>query len=226
MQIIWKGQSCFQIITSQGKDSQVSLIIDPFGPDCGLKVPNLSGDILLVTHDHPSHNNIKALPQQGQPFLIDGLGEYEIKGVYIQGIPAFHRNINFGKPPSSAAGGVTIYTIESENMRICHMGDFGQKELFPEQLEDIGEIDILLIPIGGNETIGSEEAQKIISQIEPKIVIPMHYSLPKLKAKLNGLDKFLKVMGEKNHESLPKLIIKSKDLTTDEETKTIVLRAQ
>ena len=221
MQIIWKGQSCFQIITSQGKDSQVSLIIDPFGPDCGLKVPNLSGDILLVTHNYPSHNNIKALLQQGQPFLIDGLGEYEIKGVYIQGIPAFHDK-NFGKEK----GGMTIYTIESENMRVCHMGDFGQKELFPEQLEDIGEIDILLIPIGGNETIGSEEAQKIISQIEPKIVIPMHYLLPKLKAKLNGLDKFLKAMGEKNHESLPKLIIKSKDLTTDEETKTIVLRAQ
>ena len=221
MQIIWKGQSCFQIITSQGKDSQVSLIIDPFGPDCGLKVPNLSGDILLVTHNHPSHNNIKALLQQGQPFLIDGLGEYEIKGVYIQGIPAFHDK-NFGKEK----GGMTIYTIESENMRVCHMGDFGQKELFPEQLEDIGEIDILLIPIGGNETIGSEEAQKIISQIEPKIVIPMHYSLPKLKAKLDGLEKFLKVMGEKNHESLPKLTIKSKDLTTEEETKTIVLRAQ
>ncbi len=218
MQIIWKGQSCFQIITSQGKDSQVSLIIDPFGQDCGLKVPNLSGDILLVTRNHPSHNNIKALLQQGQPFLIDGPGEYEIKGVYIQGIPAFHRNINFS--------GVTIYTIESEGMRVCHMGDFGQKELFPEQLEDIGEVDILLIPIGGNETIGSEEAQKIISQIEPKIVIPMRYSLPKLKAKLDGLDKFLKIMGEKNHESLPKLTVKSKDLTTDEETKIIVLRAQ
>jgi L-ascorbate metabolism protein UlaG (beta-lactamase superfamily) len=217
MQIIWKGQSCFQIITSQGKDSQVSLIIDPFGPECGLKVPNLSGDILLVTHDHPSHNNIKAV--SGQPFLINGLGEYEIKGVYIQGIPAFHDK-NFGKEK----GRVTIYTIESEKMRVCHMGDFGQKELFPEQLEDIGEIDILLIPIGGNETIGSEEAQKIISQIEPKIVIPMHYSLPKLKAKLDGLDKFLKVMGEKNQESLPKLTIKSKDLTTEEETKTIVLR--
>ena len=219
MQIIWKGQSCFQIITSQGKDSQVSLIIDPFGPDCGLKVPNLSGNILLVTHNHPSHNNIKAV--SGQPFLIDGPGEYDIKGVYIQGIPAFHDK-NFGKEK----GEVIIYTIESESMRVCHMGDFGQKELFPEQLEDIGEIDILLIPIGGNETIDSEEAQKIISQIEPKIVIPMHYLLPKLKAKLNGLDKFLKIMGEKNHESLPKLIVKSKDLTSDEETKTIVLRAQ
>ncbi|PIZ76428.1 MAG: lactamase [Parcubacteria group bacterium CG_4_10_14_0_2_um_filter_7_35_8] len=220
MQIIWKGQSCFQIITSRGKDSQVSLIIDPFNEECGLKVPNLSGDILLITRDHPNHNNIKAV--SGQPFLINGLGEYDIKEVYIQGIPAFHDK-NFGTPSLSPADRTIIYTIESEHMRICHMGDFGQKELFSEQLEDIGEIDILLIPVGGNETIGSVEAQKIISQIEPKIVIPMHYSLPKLKAKLDGLDKFLKVMGEKNQEPLPKLVIKSKDLTTDEETKTIVL---
>lgn len=220
MQIIYKGQSCFQIITSQGKDSQVSLIIDPFDPDCGLRMPNLAGDMVLITHNHPGHNNIKAV--SGQPFLIDGPGEYEIKGVYIQGIPAFHDK-NFGKPSSSTAGGITIYTIESEDMRICHLGDFGQKELFSEQLEDIGEIDVLLIPVGGNETIDAEEAQKIIGQIEPKIVIPMHYSIPKLKTKLDGVDKFLKVMGKKNHESLPKLTIKRKDLSTEEETKIIVL---
>ena len=219
MQIIWRGQSCFQILTSQAKDSQISLVIDPFGNNLGLRVPELTADIVLVTHDHDDHNNLTAV--KGNPFIIDGPGEYEIKGVYIQGIPAFHDK-DFGKE----RGRVTIYTIESEEMRICHMGDFGQKELFPEQLEDIGEVDILLIPIGGNETIGSEEAQKIISQIEPKIVIPMRYLLPKLKAKLNGLDKFLKIMGEKNHESLPKLTVKSKDLTTDEETKIIVLRAQ
>ncbi|MBU4351124.1 MBL fold metallo-hydrolase [Candidatus Parcubacteria bacterium] len=234
MQIIWKGQSCFQIITSQGKDNQVSLVIDPFGPDCGLKVPNLTGDAVLITHseqdaryiatryNHPSHDNVKALLQQGEAFLINGPGEYEIKGVYIQGIPAFHDK-NFGKPLSSTAGRVTIYTIESEGMRICHLSDFGQKELFPEQLEDIGEIDVLLIPVGGNETIGAEEAQKIIGQIEPKIVIPMHYSIPKLKAKLAGVDKFLKVMGEKNHEVLPKLTIKNKDLTSEDEMKIIVL---
>ncbi len=230
MQIIWKGQSCFQIVTGREKDNQVSLVIDPFGPDCGLRVPNLAGDVILITHseqavqyiNHPSRNNAKSLPQPGKAFLINGPGEYEIKGVYIQGIPAFHDK-NFGKPPTSAAGKTTIYTIESEKIKICHLGDFGQKELFPEQLEDIGEIDILLIPVGGNETIGAEEAQKIIGQIEPKIVIPMHYSLPKLKAKLAGVDRFLKVMGEKNHDGLPKLTIKSKDLTLKDEMEIIVL---
>ena len=216
MQIIWRGQSCFQILTSQGKDSQISLVIDPFGNSLGLRVPEFAADIVLVTHDHDDHNNLEAV--KGNPFIIDGPGEYEIKGVYIQGIPAFHDK-NFGKEK----GRVTIYTIESEEMRICHMGDFGQKELFSEQLEDIGEVDVLLIPVGGNYTIGSQEAPKIISQIEPKIVVPMHYSLPKLKIKLEGVEKFLKAMGKKMPEPLPKLTVKKKDLSS-EETNIVVLK--
>lgn len=216
MQIIWRGQSCFQILTSQGKDTQISLVIDPFGNSLGLRVPEFSADIALITHDHDDHNNLGAV--KGNPFIIDGPGEYEIKGVYIQGIPAFHDK-NFGKEK----GRVTIYTIESEEMRICHMGDFGQKELFSEQLEDIGEVDVLLIPIGGNYTIGSQEASKIISQIEPKIVVPMHYSLPKLKIKLEGVEKFLKAMGKKMPEPLPKLTVKKKDLSS-EETSIVILK--
>jgi len=216
MQIIWRGQSCFQILTSQAKDSQISLVIDPFGNSLGLRVPELNADIALVTHDHDDHNNLGAI--KGNPFVIDGPGEYEIKGVYIQGIPAFHDK-NFGKE----RGRVTIYTIESEEMRVCHMGDFGQKELFSEQLEDIGEVDVLLIPIGGNYTISSQEALKIISQIEPKIVIPMHYSLPKLKIKLEGVEKFLKAMGKKMPEPLAKLTIKKKDLSS-EETNIVILK--
>ena len=216
MQIIWRGQSCFQILTSQGKDSQISLVIDPFGNSLGLRVPEFAADIVLVTHDHDDHNNLEAV--KGNPFIIDGPGEYEIKGVYIQGIPAFHDK-NFGKEK----GRVTIYTIESEEMRICHMGDFGQKELFSEQLEDIGEVDVLLIPVGGNYTIGSQEASKIISQIEPKIVVPMHYSLPKLKIKLEGVEKFLKAMGKKMPEPLPKLTVKKKDLSS-EETNIVILK--
>ncbi|MDP3093914.1 MAG: MBL fold metallo-hydrolase [bacterium] len=218
MQIIWRGQSCFQILTTSGKDNQVSLVIDPFGEDYGLRVPDLAADIVLVTHDHQDHNNLGAV--KGKPFLIDGPGEYEIKGVYVQGVPAFHDK-NFGKD----RGRVTIYSFESEGMRVCHLGDFGQKELFPEQIEDIGEVDVLLIPVGGVYTIGAQEALKVISQIEPKIVIPMHYSLPKLKVKLEGVDKFLKAMGKKAQEPLPKLTVKKKDIMASEETKIIVLRA-
>jgi L-ascorbate metabolism protein UlaG (beta-lactamase superfamily) len=214
MQIIWKGQSCFQVIINREKNNhsdvsrnnnQVNLTIDPYDEATGLRVPKLESDILLITHDHHDHNNIKAV--SGNYFLVSGPGEYEIKDVFIQGIPAFHDSV-FGKEK----GEVTIYIIETEGLRICHLGDLGQKELTEDQVEKIGSVDVLMIPVGGFYTISSKEAAKIISQIEPKIVIPMHYQVPKLKIKLEGLDKFLKTMGVKSPEILNKLTIKKKDV--------------
>jgi L-ascorbate metabolism protein UlaG (beta-lactamase superfamily) len=216
MQIIWKGQSCFQIITSHEKNSQVTIILDPFGESVGLRVPKLEADVLLITHDHPDHNNIKAV--SNNPFLIQGPGEYEIKGVSIQGIPAFHDQAS-GKE----RGQITIYTIESEGLRVCHLGDLGQKELTDGQVEKIGNVDVLLIPTGGVYTISAKEATGVISQIEPRIVIPMHYHIPKLKMKLDGLDKFLKTMGIKSPEVLNKLSIKKKEIV-EEKTEVVILK--
>ena len=153
----------------------------------------------------------------GSPFLIQGPGEYERKDIFVQGIPSYHDDKD-GKE----RGRNTIYTIEAEEMNLCHLGDFGEKELSPEQLEKIGDVDILMVPIGGMFTLDAKGAAKIISQIEPRIVIPMHYSLPKLKVKIDGLEPFLKEMGQKSAESQPKLLIKKKDLTA-EETKVVVL---
>ncbi|MBZ9572066.1 MBL fold metallo-hydrolase [Patescibacteria group bacterium] len=216
MQIIWHGQSCFQIIASFGKGNRVNIIVDPFSEDIGLKLPSLEADILLVSHYHHDHDNVKAV--KGSPFLITGPGEYEIKNVFIQGIPAFHDDSKGRK-----RGEVTIFTIETEGMRLCHLGDIGQRELNPDQLEKIGQIDILMIPVGGIYTISSKEASKIISQIEPKIVIPMHYQVPRLNIKLESLDKFLKTMGQKSIEPLVKLFVKEKNLPT-EEMKIVILK--
>ncbi len=215
MQIVWKGQSCFQITTSQNKNGQKSIVIDPFNETLGLRIPKLEADILLITHNHPDHNNVKAV--LGNPFLIEGPGEYEIQGIFIQGIPSFHDN-NKGKD----RGRNTCYTIETEDMKVCHLGDLGQRELTEEQIGDIGEIDILMIPVGGVYTIDGAEASKIISQIEPKIVIPMHYDLPKIKSKIEGVEKFLKVMGKKGVDTQDKFSIKMKDLP-QEETEIVVL---
>lgn len=215
MNIIWRGQSCFQIIALPKKNSQVRIVIDPFDKTLGLKLPPMEADILLVTHGHPDHSNIKAV--SGNPFLVDGPGEYEIKKIYIQGIFSFHDDSQGTK-----RGNNTIYTIETEEMKLCHLGDIGQNELTPDQLEKIGNVDILIIPIGGVYTIDSKTAAKIISQIEPKIIIPMHYQIPRLKLKLEGLDKFLKVMGIKTAETLNKLLIKKKDLS-EQGLKVVVL---
>ncbi len=214
MQIIWKGQSCFQITTQKTK-TQVAITIDPFSSEIGLRPPSGAADIVLVTHDHHDHNNVKAVA--GTPFVISGPGEYEIKDVYIVGIPSFHDAV-LGKE----RGANTIYVIDAEDLRVCHLGDLGQKELTDDQLEKIGEVDILMIPIGGNFTISEKEAQKIMSQIEPKITIPMHYLVPKLKVKLEGVDKFLKSLGIKSMQPEPKLSIKKKDILP-EEAKIVVL---
>lgn len=217
MIITWKGQSCFQISSSQKKNGQVSITIDPFNKDIGLKVPKLPGDIVLITHDHPDHNNVKAISET--PFIIDGPGEYDIQEVFVQGIPAFHDDSS-GKE----RGINTIYVIEMEGIKICHLGDLGQKELTTEQLDKIGAIDILMIPVGGTYTIDAVEAVKIIAQISPSITIPMHYKIPGLNLKIDGLDKFLKELGLKKLETLPKLVIKKKDIST-EEAKIIILQS-
>jgi L-ascorbate metabolism protein UlaG (beta-lactamase superfamily) len=174
-----------------------------------LRLPKLEADILLVTHQHKDHNNIKAV--LGDPFLIDGPGEYEIKDVFIRGIPSFHDNSQ-GKE----RGKNIIYTIESEGLKVCHLGDLGQKELTEDQVDIIGPVDILLIPVGGNFTISAKESAKILSQIEPKIIIPMHYALPKLKVKLDTSDDFLKAFGIKSLEPIKKLSIKKKSSDADE----------
>lgn len=225
MIISWRGQSCFQITSSQNKNHQVSIVIDPFDKETGLRVPKLQADFVLVTHNHHDHNNIKAVSappaslasRAGNPLVIDGPGEYDIKGVNINGIAGFHDNSN-----GSERGKITIYTIETEKIKICHLSDLGQKELSSEQLDKIGEIDILMIPIGGTYTIDAEEATKIMSQIEPKITIPMHYKIPKLSIKLDPVDKFLEALNIKKLETLPKLSIKKKDIST-EEAKIILL---
>jgi len=203
--IYFAGHSCFQISVSNSKDSSADIVIDPYDQATLPKLPNLSADILLVTHNHHDHNNIEAI--KGQPFLIQGPGEYEIKGVFIRGIPSFHDDKN-----GQEKGQNTIYTIEAEEIRFCHLGDLGQKELTDEQLDKIGQVDVLMIPVGGGYTISSAEAQKIIGQIEPRLVIPMHYAEPKLKIELDDVSKFLKAMGKPSVASQDKLTIKSSTL--------------
>jgi len=213
--ITWAGQSCFQISVSSSKDNQTNIVIDPFS-DIGLKIPNFEADILIVTHQHSDHSNTKAV--KGNYFLIDGPGEYEVKGVFVQGINSFHDN-----KEGKERGKNTMYIIETEDIRFCHLGDLGQQQLTDEQLEKIGAVDVLMIPVGGVYTIDSHEATKIIGQIEPKIVIPMHYELPKLKITLDGVEKFLKVMGKNTIEPQDKLTVKSSLLPKDKEMEIVVL---
>jgi len=215
MNITWKGQSFFVIDVKGSENGGVSVAIDPYGDKIGLRVPNVEADILLISHDHADHSNTKAV--KGHPFVIDGIGEYEVKDIFIKGISAFHDSVD-GKE----RGSVVIYKIEADGLKLCHLSDLGQKELSPEQLEEIGVVDILMIPVGGTYTVDAKGAADIIAQIEPRIVIPMHYKLPNLKIDLDGVKKFLKVMGAEDITPEKKLKITPTHLPT-EETKIVIL---
>jgi len=212
MEIRWCGHSYFFIKTQkENTKEETKIAIDPFSEEIGMKPCEMEADILLITHQHFDHNNKKTV--KGDYFLIEGPGEYEVKEVYIKGILSYH---NAKKEPN------TIYLLESEGIKICHLGDLGQNELAPWQIDEMPDVDILMIPVGGVYTISAKDALKIVNQIEPKIVIPMHYALPKLKVKLDNVAEFLKVIGEENLEPQTKLSIKKEKLPT--QTTTVLLK--
>jgi len=210
MYITWLGQACFKI---QGKE--VTIITDPYDNKLGIKLPRLTGDILTVSHNHYDHNNTKAV--SGNPFIIETAGEYEIKGVFIQGISSWH-----DAKEGTERGNNTIFLFEIEEVKIAHLGDLGTT-LSDEQLDKLEGIDVLLIPVGGIYTIDGKQAAAVISQIEPRIVIPMHYKIPGLKEKLQTVDKFCDEMGVKQNGVEDKIRITKKDLPV-EETKVIILK--
>lgn len=218
MYIEWYGQSCFKI---QGKNNgrETVIITDPYSADCGLRPPRFSADIVTISHDHNDHSytaNIKSASSDKNFFLVTNPGEYEVNDISIYGINSWHDSVS-GKE----RGKNTIFVFTIENIKIAHLGDFGQSAFTAEQLEKINNIDVLIIPIGGHYTIGPSEAQSLIAETEPRVVIPMHYKIPGLKLDLLDLDKFIKEMGQPQ-EKTDRLKIAKKDLP-QEESKFIVL---
>ncbi len=209
MTITWYGQSCFRIDTREAV-----LAIDPFSKGIGLTPPRFRADILLITHPHPDHANAEAIG--GEPTVIAGPGEYEVKGVTIRGIPTFH-DAEHGK----RRGANTAFTITAEGLRVVHLGDFGESSLREETAEAIGATDVLLIPVGGTYTIDGAAAAKIVSHIEPKLAIPMHFALPGLTIKLAPVEGFLRAWGGEP-ERLPKLSLRTRDLAAERTRVTIL----
>jgi len=206
MYITWLGQSCFKLQDKIGPDG-VLLVTDPYEDKIGLKMPHFEADIVTISHSHYDHNNIGAI--RGNPFIINTAGEYEIKDVFVEGVESAH-----DEKEGSERGENIIYRIEMEDISITHLGDLGHV-LDAKQLEKLEGTDILLIPVGGKYTINAAKAVEVISQIEPRIVIPMHYKIPGLKEDFDGIEKFIKELGIKPRNE-EKLKISKKDLPQDD----------
>jgi L-ascorbate metabolism protein UlaG (beta-lactamase superfamily) len=210
MQIQWLGQACFKIQTKNSSSQEITIATDPFQEDCGLKISKFQADILTLSQTAGDNNNLEAI--KGEPFIVSGPGEYETRDLFIFGVPTFHADKN--------GGYTTLYRLNAENINLVHLGPLGQ-ELTDEQIDQIGDVDILLVPIGGGQVLDAKKASLIISEMEPRLVIPMYYQIPGLKNKLNTLEEFIKTSGLPV-EKIEKLKIHKKDLPT-EETKIIVL---
>jgi L-ascorbate metabolism protein UlaG (beta-lactamase superfamily) len=207
MEIKYLGHSCFQL---KGKDA--SVVTDPFDEKMvGLKLGKLSTDIVTISHEHADHNKRDNI--EGDPIIFDLPGEYEKKGIRITGIATYH-----DKTQGQERGKNTIFKIEIDGVSILHCGDLGH-ELTDEMLEELGEIHVLLVPVGGFYTIAADEALKVIKQVEPSLVIPMHYNQegvnPELGSKLAMVDDFLTKVGVGPQEKVKKLVVKKEEFTGD-----------
>lgn len=214
MDITYLGHSSFRL-----KGKKVSVVIDPFdSKTVGLSFPKVSAEIVTVSHDHEDHNRVEMVKDVRK--VISGPGEYEINGVSIVGIASYHDDAKGAK-----RGKNTIYMIEIDGLRIVHLGDLGH-ELSEKFIEKVGSVDVLMIPVGGEYTIGAVRATELARLIEPGIIIPMHFKVPNLNpvtfSKLAPVEPFLTQIGLPV-EKLKKLTITNS--TSEEEQKVVLLES-
>jgi len=212
MEITYLGHASFKL---KGKTGVV--VTDPFDPKMvGLKFPSVEADIVTVSHNHQDHNNITLVKNYSK--VIDNPGEYEIKDISILGFSTFHDS-----KKGEERGKNTIFVFEIDGIRLAHLGDLGHL-LSESVVDDMGSIDILMVPVGGGYTISPAEAMDVISSIEPSIIIPMHYGNEKLNQEVFSTlakeDEVLKVLAFPT-EKMDKLSIKKEEI--GEEQKMIIL---
>ena len=207
MKVKWFGQASFLMESEKG----IRIVTDPFASSLGYKAPSIEADVVTVSHEHYDHNATEEV--RGNPEIVRGTGEREIKGVTIRGVSTFH-----DKARGRERGTNTVFSFKIDGVKIVHLGDLGHI-LTQEEIKAIGEVDILLIPVGGTFTIDAQEANEVVKQLKPKITIPMHYKTPAIDLPIEGVEGFLS--GKKNIERRKELEISKEELPKEE--KTIIL---
>jgi L-ascorbate metabolism protein UlaG (beta-lactamase superfamily) len=202
MEIVWLGHSCFRL-----RGREASIVTDPCPPASGYSIGKPTADIVTISHQHAGHSYLKAVA--GSPVVIDGPGEYEIRGAFITGVATYHDD---GK--GALRGGNVAFILEMEEIRVCHLGDLGHTPS-PDQVEEMSGVDILLVPVGGGTTIDGAAAAEVVNLLEPRLVIPMHYRTEAAADKLDTADRFLKEMGAKAVEAQAKLTVSHGSLPSE-----------
>ena len=211
MEILWYGHACFRL-----RDRNVTVVTDPYDKALGLVLPRPKADIVTVSHPTPHHNYVAGV--KGDFKVIDGPGEYEIGGGFITGIDLTSPQKSDKIPSAETIN--NVFVIYMDNIAVCHLGDLKHVPS-QSQVEDMGSIDVLMVPVGGYNALNAAQAAEVISLIEPYVVIPMHYRLPELKVKLDPVDKFLKEMGITKAEIVSNLKLTKTGLP--EETQVVLM---
>jgi L-ascorbate metabolism protein UlaG (beta-lactamase superfamily) len=213
MKLKWLGHSCFLITSETG----LRIITDPYATVGGINYSpvNEAADIVTVSHDHRDHNNFAAVP--GKPEVITSIGTKTAKGIQFKGIASHH-----DKSRGKERGANTIFCFTVDGINLCHLGDLGH-DLSQEEIAQIGNVDVLFIPIGGLYTIDARVATKVIDDLKPKVVTPMHYKTPKCDFPIAGVEDFL--AGKKNVKNLNSSEIEFKDGKLPEATEIVVLQS-
>ena len=207
MDVTWLGHGCFRL---RGRGAAV--VTDPYPPAIGLKLQRLDADLVTISHEHDNHNYTQAVREA---YEIRGPGEYEVAGVSVIGVPTYH-----DAEKGAKHGRNTVYVIEIDDVRVCHLGDLGHK-LDDAEAEAVSSPDVLLVPVGGRTALNAAQAAEVVRQLEPRYVVPMHYAIPGLKVELETVDRFLKEMGVTASEPQPKLSVQKS--AGEYETKLVVL---
>ncbi|MFH1100568.1 MAG: MBL fold metallo-hydrolase [Methanobacteriota archaeon] len=205
LQIRWHGHSCFEIT------NDITVVTDPHdGKSLGIPAPNVTGDIILVSHNHYDHNSVKSVEKAGSKVITDER-KRTIEKVEIKGIPAYHDEAH-----GSKRGKIIIYKFTIEGITFCHLGDLGH-ELDKDVVEQLNDVDILFLPVGGTFTIDAEQAKQVVNAVKPRITIPMHYKIGGLSLPVAGLDGFLEDNPTKVVRVGNEIDIEKDDLPKDEE---------
>lgn len=181
MDITWYGQNCFRI-TERGR---LSVVTDPFSEALGLPVPKLKADIVTLSHNHPDYANLEAV--KGYQHLLTGSGEYEMGGVFVYGV-ALHTI-----EKTSVIYNIG-YVFKYDDISVAHLGNLAH---VPDQstLEAIGDVNVVLVPVGDGDALKAGAAAEVIALLEPSYIVPMHYAIDGLNQNLDPVEKFLKEMG-------------------------------
>ena len=195
MDITWLGHACFRI---RGRD--VTVVTDPYDRELGYPTLKLTADVVTVSSDDPHHSNVATVqPNNGRMRTLDGPGEYEVAGALVEAVQT-HRDKQKGKE----RGKNTAFLIHVEDVSICHLGAIGHT-LSSAQIDALKDADVLLTPIGGHGTLDAAEAAEVVSQLEPKVVIPMQYGTPGLES--DSVDRFCKEMAATDTTAVPRFSV-------------------